>query len=277
MITAEASQKEEFDSLFEKSIYQNKHLGWLDLWSLADVGGTVRIDQFREKYFLLGIQPSGNHICWLHSFYASGDPEGYPLHERMKSCLPAGRHSVYSISSHNWYCNLLKKNGFTKCDEIIQMETAEIILPKNNFDIEPSDFSTSQTEEIRRFCEPSFPPLWRFSEEEFSLAVKTSNYKIVIKVGTKTAAYLLADISDDNCHIQRIAVSPEYQNLGAGSKLVHKMINDARSCGINNFSVNTNSNNKAACHFYKVMNFKILDEIFPVYHEYVNTDLQYSK
>ena len=88
--------------------------------------------------------------------------------------------------------------------------------------------------------------------------------------GNKAIAYLLADYESDNCHIERIAVSQDYQNQGVASSLIHQLIIDMESKGISKFSVNTNKNNSSAVSFYKKMNFAISGQIYPVYHRFLH-------
>ena len=125
-------------------------------------------------------------------------------------------------------------------------------------------------EAILSACEPSFPPLWRISPQEFEIAVKTSNYGKVIQKGRSILGYLLADITGDNCHIQRIAVRSAYQGKGIGSALIRQMVIDAQKMGISNFSLNTNRNNATAIRFYKKINYRTQGEVFPVYHRYIH-------
>ena len=256
--------------LFDNSAYTNSHLGWIELENLISNHGSIWLDSIRNTKYLIAILPNKTNLYWLHSFYSTGRPESYPLTEKLKSCFSAGTMSVYTISSHNWFNSLLEYNGFRKCDEIIQMETADIhsnnIYTKFSFEV----LTGNEIDNVYNHCESSFPSLWQLGKNELSIAINGANYARMIVNGNKAIAYLLADYESDNCHIERIAVSQDYQNQGVASSLIHQLIIDMESKCISKFSVNTNKNNSSAVSFYKKMNFAISGQIYPVYHRFLH-------
>lgn len=263
------AEKESVESLFQGSIYQNSHLGWLDLWDLYSADGSVWLDTFRHNDFLIGLQPSSATIFWLHSFFADKTPGEYPLAKKIRGLVPPGRHSIYTISSHSWFNKLLEKNNFHQCDEIVEMETDGINIPAHgDYD---SRYTLSDVLSISdvEACETIFPPLWRLNRTETDRAYKTSSYKLAVSANNRLIGCLLADFSDDNCHIQRISVFPEYQNRGAASFMLRQMVTDAKRSGIGNFSVNTNRNNANALQFYEHLNFSVQGKRYPVYYRYI--------
>ena len=218
---------------------------------------------------MIGLQPSSSFIFWLHSFFAEKIPGEYPLAKTIKELLPPGRHSVYTISSHSWFYKLLEKNNFHKCDEIIEMETNGInIAAHGDFD---SHFTLSEDLSISdvEACETIFPPLWRLKGPETDRAYQTSSYKLSVLANEQLIGCLLADFADENCHIQRISVFPEYQNRGAASLMIRQMVTDAKRSGIKSFSVNTNLNNADAVQFYEHLNFSVQGKVYPVYYRYL--------
>lgn len=263
------AEKETVESLFEGSIYQNSHLGWIDLWGLYAADGSIWIDTFRHNNYLIGLQPSTASIFWLHSFYTDKIPGDYPLAHKIKALLPPGRHSVYTISSHSWFNKLLEKNNFYQCDEIIELETTEIIFPIRYTPDETYSVTDNISNSIIESCEIIFPPLWRLSEAETERAVTTSSYRLAVLSNNQIIGCLLADFDDGNCHIQRISVFPDYQNRGAASFMIRQMVNDAKQNGITSFSVNTNRNNSTAVRFYEHLNFSVQRKHYPVYYRYI--------
>ena len=263
------AERESVEFLFQNSIYQNNHLGWLDLWDLPAANGSIYLDTVRHSNFLIGLQPSSTSIFWLHSFLADKIPGEYPLPKKIKELLQTGRHSVYTISSHSWFNKLLEKNSFHKCDEIVEMETTEINFSvhdnfENNYTLSDA-LSISDVEA----CEAIFPPLWRLNRAEADYAYSASSYKLAVLSNRRLIGCLLADFADDNCHIQRISVFPEHQNRGAASLMLRQMVADAKQSGIKNFSVNTNRNNANAVRFYEHLNFSVQGKRYPVYYRYI--------
>ena len=255
--------------MFQGSIYQNSHLGWLDVWELYTADGSIWLDTFRRNHFLIGLQPSSPSIFWLHSFFAEKIPGEYPLTKKIRELLPSGRHPVYTISSHSWFNKFLGSNSFHKCDEIVEMETNGINIAAHcDFD---SHFTLSEDLSISDIetCEAIFPLLWRLNGPETDRAYQTSSYKLGISSNGQMIGCLLADFAEDNCHIQRISVFPEYQNRGAASLMIRQMVTDAKRSGVRSFSVNTNLNNTNAVQFYEHLNFSIQGKRYPIYYRYI--------
>ena len=255
---------------FHDSIYSNVHLGWIEPEKLCENNGSFWYDEVRREEYLIGILPNSSDLLWLHSFFSSSHPNHYPLTAKLKSCFSSGTKSIYSFSSHVWFSTLLEENGFRKCDEIIQMETETLEIPDIDFDYRISELTENDAENILGNCETSFPALWRLSSAELSLAINASNYTRMIKKGDTVQAYLLADLEPDDCHIDRIAVSQDYQNRGMATALIKQLAADMRDKGIFKFSVNTNDKNEAAIRFYKRLNFEITEDIIPVYHRFLH-------
>ncbi|MBQ6342983.1 MAG: GNAT family N-acetyltransferase [Anaerolineaceae bacterium] len=264
-------EKDIVDSLFQNSIYTNNHLGWFDIWQILNNNGYILLDEEKAKHFLIALQPVTSDILWLHSFYVSSIPENYPLSDKLKNNLSSGRHSIYTIASHKWYSDLLKRNSFRVSDEIIQLETADITHPAIREDPKVSEFPADLANAAWENCESGFPPLWRISKKEFAFAHSSSNYRRMILQDGKPIAYLLADINNEDCYIERLLVSPDYQKKGFASSLVLRMIKDCHKIGISKFLVNTNANNTEAIRFYKNLNFRTNGERLPVYHRFIYT------
>ena len=254
---------------FHDSIYSNVHLGWIEPEKLCENNGSFWYDEVHGENYLIGILPNDSNLLWLHSFYASSHPKQYPLTGKLKSCFTSGTKSIYSFSTHAWFNALLEENGFRKCDEIIQMETEALKISDSDSDYYVSELTENDAETILVNCETSFPALWRLSSAELSLAIKASNYTRMIKKGDSVLAFLLADHEPEDCHIDRIAVSQDYQNRGLATALIKQLVLDMEDKGIYKFSVNTNHKNEAAVRFYKRLNFKITDDTSPVYHRFL--------
>lgn len=269
MNNASIPGKDYIDSLFSDSIYQNTHLGWLDLWTLPGSGGSICLFDQGSPKFLIAIQSVSDSISWLHSFYCDRRPSDFDLIRPMKSILSSGKKSIYAISSHAWFSELLENNGFIKCDEIIQMETDGIILPPCAEPLHLQKLSIDDLSSILSDCETAFPPLWRLVSYELETAVKTADYAESVRNKDGISAYLLAEITDDNCHILRLATNTAYQRQGIASSMVNDMIRLCMKTDIHHFSVNTNKKNSAAVSFYHSLNFSQVGSVFPIYHRFI--------
>lgn len=252
---------------FSESIYQNQHFGWLNLAQLHEAGGMV----FSDENTLIGIQYAGAGIAWLHTFRSRKAPGKFGLTEELRKCLPKGLWSVYAISSHNWFTGLLQYNGFQKRDDIIQFQTSFIRFDRLNktSGLKISEPGTKPDYTQFHACEAAFPQLWQLSEKEFGYACEMSSYRRVILENDTVIGYLLADLDEESCHIDRLAVAPAYMHRGAASALTASLAEDCARMGIRSFSVNTYKKNSAAVQFYTALNFHIENISYPIYNRIV--------
>ncbi len=263
-------EKKAVENLFSDSIYRNNHLGWLDLWELPDTGGSIHIFEKNSFRFLIGIQPAADNICWLHSFYCSSRPAPeLNLLPALRTFFHNGIRSVYSISSHKWYSELLERNGFKLCDEIIEFVTDRITFPHPAAPLTILPLSDSMIPSVMENCEQSFPALWRLSNEEMRLAFSGADYRKMIGDPLEAQAYILAELTDKNCHILRLSTNTGHQNSGYATGLIRQMVLDFSENEITEYSVNTNKMNSAAVNFYRSLNFVRQDPVYPVYHRYI--------
>ena len=269
MRTVSLSDKELVSNLFSNSIYQNSHLGWLDLWQRQDTDPEIRLFEHGSVSFLLALQTVTEKIYWLHSFYSTKSPSGLDICTSLRTFFTSRNNSVYAISSNNWFSALLEDNGFRTSDHIVQFETSNISIPVHTNTCGIRVLIREDLALVHQDCEGSFPPLWRLSPYELSAGFESANYGRIAVNEHGIHGYILADITEDNCHILRIAVNSDFQNQGVASALIRKLIYDCEKQNIRNFSVNTNSHNSAAISLYQSLNFTPEEMTWPVYHRYL--------
>ena len=258
----------DIDQLIADSAWQNIHLGWMELSEIDPADKIIRIGEFESDKILLGLQHVHDSVYWLHTFCSTFPPSDLDLSEALKACFPPSHYKLYAISSHKWFDSLLEKNGFMKCDEILQFETDSISVPQPRTDFMIEPFAESMITDAFAF-EDVFPPLWRLDASEFDKAFRTSDWNNVIRMDGKLIGYLLADRTEDDCHINRLVVRQEFQNSGAASALLGCLAGDCRKQNITRFGVNTNKNNTAAVDFYLHRNFIRRGRIYLVYCRYL--------
>ena len=270
MIKLSQPQTEKIKQVFGKNLHGNTHLGWLDIEELHNAGGSVYIDDPGSCRVMIAFQPIAENICWLHTFETKFSPENIELLSFLKSVLPAGRTSVYVISSHRWFDRILERSGFSKCDEIFEYECEKLSIRQYAASHVPFTPPANEWKEIYDHCEFAFPKVWRLGRYEFQKAVTDASFRNAIYIGQKPAGYLLAQLDNENCHILRIVVSDDHQRQGVGSALLTDLIKECERRNIRHYSVNTNINNRNAVDYYTRMGFRNIPGSYPVYHRFIN-------
>lgn len=262
-----AQDKELSDRLFSDPFYKNEHLGWVSAWDLPTLGlGNILLLEHNNGLYFAAFQDIAPRKQWLHSFFQETDTEPFSFREFTEYHELFSKKTIFSISSHIWYTRLLKFNGFTQCDAVIQMETEKLRLTADKpIGIEIRAFDIDSANALDEKCESAFPSIWRLSPAEFAYAVSESATRLAAYVGGKPAAFVMADITEENCHILRLAVSPDHQGEGTASALLSTLFLDCLGKGITNFSVNTNQKNAPAVSLYEHFGFEICGKRFPVF------------
>ena len=263
-----AQDKELSDRLFSDFYYRNEHLGWFTALDLPARGlGKTCLLEHDGKQFLAAFQEIAPRKQWLHSFFQEGDTEPFSFREFPEYRELFSRQTIYSISSHIWYTRLLKFNGFMQCDAVIQMETELLRLPKETASgIEIKSFDLDLADRLLESCETAFPPIWRLCPTEFTFEVEQAPVRLAAFLNGAPAGFVTADIAEGNCHILRLAVSPEHQGEGIATALLTKLFLDCvRQDGIDTFSVNTNQKNAPAVSLYEKFGLEIRGKRFPVF------------
>lgn len=262
-----AQDKELSDRLFSDPFYKNEHLGWVSARDLPTLGlGNILLLERNNRRFFAAFQDIEPRKQWLHSFFQETDTEPFSFREFAEYRELFSKKTIFSISSHIWYAQLLKFNGFTQCDAVIQMETENLRLPDDKpIDLEIRAFDSNIAQKLNEKCESAFPPIWRLPPAEFTCAVSESPVRLAAYIGGEPAAFLMADITEENCHILRLAVSHDRQGEGIASALLSNLFLDCLGKGITNFSVNTNQKNASAVSLYEHFGLEIRGKRFPVF------------
>jgi ribosomal protein S18 acetylase RimI-like enzyme len=96
-------------------------------------------------------------------------------------------------------------------------------------------------------------------------ALKQSSYSTVAVLDGKIIGYQLSTSRIGSAHLARLAVLPAYQGHSVGQSLVGDLLSHFSNSGIDEITVNTQSDNAASLSLYKKMNFQPMGESYPVF------------
>jgi ribosomal protein S18 acetylase RimI-like enzyme len=111
----------------------------------------------------------------------------------------------------------------------------------------------------------AFKPIWRNTITQLHAAYQEAFYATVIRVGGVVRGYQISTTNPQGGHLARLAVHPDFQNQGLGSKLLADMLDRFFVVGILDVSVNTQADNQHSLDLYKKFGFVDLPETYPVF------------
>jgi len=115
----------------------------------------------------------------------------------------------------------------------------------------------SDLDQIMIIEELSFPIPWEISFFENDLR-RESAYCYVVKENDLVLGYTDAWHIADEMHLANIAVAPNYRQLGIGSKLLEKIVNDAKENKCKKIFLEARVSNLTAQKFYEKYGFKAI-------------------
>lgn len=124
--------------------------------------------------------------------------------------------------------------------------------------------------EIEKRC---FKTPWSFNMLNFELNNPLAHYFVVENDGEVVAYCGIYRILDEG-HITNIAVKPEYQQQGVGTKLLTEVLEMSRSSGIVQVTLEVNEHNERAIKFYEKFGFRYSGRR-PKYYEGVDDAIIY--
>ncbi len=126
---------------------------------------------------------------------------------------------------------------------------------QENFSLRPG--TEDDLQPILQIEKGSYPYPWSEASFKEELQKQFSNFWVLTddKTDSKLIAYAVFWLLFDECHILNIAVHLDWRNLGAGTFLVRKIIQEAMNKGKKKVFLEVRKSNTAAINMYKKLGF----------------------
>lgn len=254
-----------------------KHLDWLDEKDRLEKPFAYTLIENDEIGAMLSCYPENQHTAWIRYFVCKRNSDYLTaftslfitaLDELKKAHIA----QVLSLGMPEWFGRLLVNNGFQIHSQIITL-----YLDATEYQSLPATaVQTDSAYTIQRMSEDdilsvfsidkdAFSPEWQLGVQNLKACFKTSDNSLVAKYKGEVIAYLISERFLSNQHISRLAVHPEHHGKQIGPLLMRAMIESALLTGVEQFSVNTNSNNSHSIRAYQKLGFMQSDHRIPVY------------
>ena len=91
------------------------------------------------------------------------------------------------------------------------------------------------------------------------LEVEFSDVHLVAKQGAQVVGTMIMSMADEGAKMRQVAVLPEYQSLGIGTKMVAKFESEVQMRGVNRVVLHAREN---AIEFYTKLGYSVVGEWF---------------
>jgi ribosomal-protein-alanine N-acetyltransferase len=211
-------------------------------------------------------------IAWIHCYATD------LIEEQLKNTwtamiqqavhyLRAVNSSLYTITMHDWYSDLLLHSGFERLQSIIGLAWSGTLPPQLplSTDILIRSMEPTDLDQVAVVDRLAFAQQWVISPESMRRVFYQAEHTSVAEVEGKVIAYEISTADHFAFHLTRLAVLPGYSRANVGYSLARGAIDYFSRRGIHQGTVNTQDDNRAALSLYDKLGYVLTHENFPVY------------
>ncbi|MCY4024575.1 MAG: GNAT family N-acetyltransferase [Anaerolineaceae bacterium] len=104
--------------------------------------------------------------------------------------------------------------------------------------------------------EAAFPPHWRMPARDIRRALRRAASFTVLELEGVVCACQITTRDQSEAHLSRLAVHPDHQGLGHGSRVLADVMGRSRRRGLTSLSVNTQKHNRRSLRLYRRFGFQ---------------------
>ena len=273
--SAETSDKDVLHLFFKKNLIIHRHLDWRQPLDWIGHSPFLMIEKGGQIQSLLICPSDIEDVYWIRIFATLLT---IPVEECFRMLFSEALKEIQSFSKNPliasiaypmWMRNLLEKNGWEICQEVVQMRWNRRNgiqldgLKENDFMIRkmfaPDLPSVTQIDQV---C---FEKIWQHSEDSIERAFEQSAYSTVAEMAGKIAGYQISTAMKNHAHIARLAVLPEFRRMNIGICLINDVLENFRRHRAREITVNTQQQNYKSLGLYKKLGFEMTSDGFPIY------------
>ncbi len=259
-------------SLIENHDYYHHHLDWLSpIEWLEEQPYLILQTELRENA-ALACPPSPPGIGWIRLFVttrhvALNDAWNALLHHMLVQSKNSGLELLCSLGITGWFRELLENSGFYSHQGVVglSIRISDAVYVQSSNQVIIREANDSDIPRITVLDERAFDRMWQLPLYSMEKAYQQAGYMTVATTGDEIIGYQLSTISPVSAHLARLAVEPHMQNRQVGRKLITDLFQRCKQKGIEELTVNTQSDNQSSLALYKRMGFELSGERYPVY------------
>lgn len=180
----------------------------------------------------------------------------------------AGISTIGWLPSDEWVSQWVTNIGFhqsTELETYVKMDLHHSIeqrqSPLHIRSATPQDIPALEQLEIA-----SFDPLWRYDTQSLHYALDEAyRFEVAMLEDSIIGYMIVTELPRKVVHLARLAIAPQYQGKGFASALLSYTLRQCQKEGVQNVSLNTQTNNQASQRLYKRFGFQPTGHRVPVW------------
>ena len=270
--TARLDDRKKLTQLIKDAPFFFRHLDWVSPLEWLGQQPFFLIEKDQDILAALACPPEPQNVYWLRLFVISSSikPDEafqtfFPELKRNPLLIKGSHLNILAIQE--WLEGIVLSNNFHLHQSItvLKWHVSHKVLKQKTNEIDIRKMQPADLAEIYNIDNLAFDDIWQLSREALIQAHAKSSYSSVVLHKEKIIGYQMSTATDDHAHLARLAILPEFQGYSYGRAVVDDMLAHFRSLGINEITVNTQSDNFASLSLYKKNGFSPTGEEFPIF------------
>jgi ribosomal-protein-alanine N-acetyltransferase len=170
--------------------------------------------------------------------------------------------SLVYIGNDRWLTDpLLRDWDFSIQDTVVTYAKKDWSVPtRGNQQVHVRPAHSGDFPALITLEEAAFDPLLRNVSQTFSYVLENLPYFVVAELAGQTVGYLFSSLQGDRGHLNRVAVHPDYQGRGIGTRLLAEAIEFFRTEKVKAVTLNTQKDNVVSQRLYRRFGFRPMGE-----------------
>lgn len=170
--------------------------------------------------------------------------------------------SLVYIGNDLWLTNpLLQDWDFSIQNSVVTYTKEDLSIPtRGNRQVHVRPAHPGDIPDLVALDEVAFDPLWHNASQTFTHALENLPYFVVAELTGQTVGYLFSSLQRDAGHLNRVAVHPNYQGCGIGTRLLAEVIEFFRAEKVEVITLNTQKDNTVSQRLYRHFGFRPMGE-----------------
>jgi ribosomal protein S18 acetylase RimI-like enzyme len=266
------NQKLEISSFLNQDNLIHRHLDWFSPLDWLGQGPFLLEKLDDEIQAILLAAPEVEGAAWIRLFCVKNNFLVEDVWERLfaKATSMLNDENIQqlaTLSSSDWFTQLLRHSGFTHQDEIVVLEWKGD-HPASTFtnpEVKIRPMRAEDLPEVLHVDHSAFAPLWQNSLASLTNAFNQPGISTVALCQDQIVGYQISTTVATHGHLARLAVDPDQQGQQVASTLIYDLLQQFVRRGVWRATVNTQADNKPSLAVYQKFGFQRTQENIPVY------------
>ncbi len=248
--------------LVETSARAHLHLDW---WTLEDwIGNPACLIAEADQRIVglgMGVRDASD-VAWLRAVVME---DGLGVNVLLDVLLPPLLSALRSqairelvcMAWANWLSDKLPEHGFSPQTRVVTLVQNDATFPRhpNVNGILLREAAPADVDSITSLDHAAFSAEWWYSGTTLFRAMHDQTRFIVVERDGLPVGYGFGHAFGSQAHITRLAVQPEHQGQGIGTRLLEALITHFRAQGVEAITLNTQMDNEDALRLYRHFGF----------------------